>query len=217
MKKITRRKLNALNGESKFILPLQFFAENEESENGGDDNEEDEEDVQKQKTFTQSELDSAISKAIESNSKKLAKKYESLLEKAKEQALEEGETLASLSEKEKEMKKLEAREKLVAEKEAKLLKMERLSTIKSNLLEAKLPEKFADILVLESDDEKVLETIEGLSKEFEEIVKTRVAESLNQPTPKGDKSKSKGNDNFVESLAEMNFGRVTTPKNNFFK
>ena len=162
-----------------------------------------------------------ISNAVNKASKRIEKKYEALLETVKEESLAEGETLASLSEKDRELKKLEAREKAVAEKEAKILRSERLLTIKENLKEPKLPESLAEVLVIEEDDEKVLEIIKTLSKDFEDAIAERVKNALNQTTPKGDKVGGNAADtskDLVESIAEANFkSRSIMPKNDWFK
>ena len=184
------------------ILPLQFFADGGGAGADvpeGTPKDEGKKDEDKDKTFTQSDLDSAISKAVASHSKKKDAEFQKLLDKAINEGIAKGKSYAELTDEQKKEADLAAREKAIQDKESELLTRERLTAITTDLAEAKLPKTFAKLLVLESDDKEVKTMIADFKKEYEEAINLGIKESLRQDTPQGD---SKGR-NKTKSLGEI--------------
>ncbi|MGP4061502.1 DUF4355 domain-containing protein [Halobacillus sp. H74] len=197
-----------------YRLNLQFFADgdnqddnsntdddNQDDDNSSDDNTND--NNQDDQTFTKSDVDSAISKAVNTALKNQAAK----LEKEKQQAIEDAKKDAAAYSKmtkqqqqdadyQKRMEKLENRER---ELNLKQLRTE----VEGDLKEEGLPPDFAESLVAMDDNEKIKESISHIKKTFDEAVNNAVKEKLRQDPPQGGQSfkerKSAGN----KSRAEM--------------
>lgn len=182
---------------NKFLkLNLQHFADNEgnegESENNNNDvsvNDDDQQQGEDKKGYSQSEVDSAVSKAVEKYKSRLEKQHQQEIEDAKEQARKEAESYAKLTEKEKRDKELEKRENQLKERERELNLRHLKSDVEADLRENNLPTTFAESLILIEDNEKIKESIQSIKKEFDLAVKEQVKEATRQNTP------SSGNDN----------------------
>ncbi|MDW3933078.1 DUF4355 domain-containing protein [Staphylococcus saprophyticus] len=181
---------------NKFLkLNLQHFADNEgnegESENNNNVsvNDDDQQQGEDKKGYSQSEVDSAVSKAVEKYKSKLEKQHQQELEEAKEQARKDAESYAKLTEKEKRDKELEKRENQLKERERELNLRHLKSDVEADLRENNLPTTFAEPLILIEDNEKIKESIQSIKKEFDLAVKEQVKEATRQNTP------SSGNDN----------------------
>lgn len=183
---------------NKFLkLNLQHFAEgegntgdlenNNKKEPGNDGNESQQ--GEDKKGYSQSELDSAVSKAVEKVKSKLSNQYKQELEDEVEKARKEAESYAKLTEKEKRDKELEKRENQLKERERELNLRHLKSDVEADLRENNLPTTFADSLILIEDNEKIKESIQSIKKEFDLAVKEQVKEATRQNTP------SSGNDN----------------------
>lgn len=196
--KLEEIKLTIKNKDIFLPLDLQFFAEDPPSDPPVDDPEDPE--GGDNKTFTQSELDSQISKAVDSALKKQQSKLESDIEKRIEDAKKETERLAKLSEKERKDEELIKREKELTERLGELERKELKADAASDLSEKGLPTSFADFLLAE-DAEKTLANINDFKTSFDEAVNQRVKEALRQDTPKLGSKKLQDTNNV--SKAEM--------------
>ncbi|WP_337970245.1 capsid assembly scaffolding protein Gp46 family protein [Virgibacillus salexigens] len=181
-------------------MHLQYFAEGDPNPNdppadpqkddpkngpGGDPRKE---------TFTQSEVDSQISKAVENALKKqqekLEKQKQDEIEKAKQDAVE----YAKLTQKEKEEADYKKRVESLEKRERELNNRQLLSEIESDLKESELPTAFAESLLTIQDNEKIKESIADIKKQFDEAVNAKVKEALRQDTPAaGGSSRNKTN------------------------
>ncbi|MDW4355191.1 capsid assembly scaffolding protein Gp46 family protein [Staphylococcus cohnii] len=175
---------------NKFLkLNLQHFADNEgnegESENNNNVsvNDDDQQQGEDKKGYSQSEVDSAVSKAVEKYKSKLEKQHQQELEEAKEQARKDAESYAKLTEKEKRDKELEKRENQLKERERELNLRHLKSDVEADLRENNLPTTFAESLILIEDNEKIKETIQSIKKDFDLAVKEQVKEATRQNTP----------------------------------
>ena len=158
-------------------LNLQHFAE--ENTESTENQQEEEQDTT---VFTQSEVDSQISKAVHSALEKREAKHKQELQEKINEALAEKERLSKLSEKERKEEEMTQREKEIAEREAKLQRQELKSDAIAVLHENNLPKEFADFL-LADDAENTLENINAFKKAFDEAVNVQVKEKLVQDTP----------------------------------
>ncbi|MCF7581267.1 DUF4355 domain-containing protein [Staphylococcus epidermidis] len=170
-----------------YKLNLQFFAED-----NGDDPEKQKEEQQQdndnenqdnEKTFSQSELDSQVSKAVDKALANRERKHQEEIEKIKENARKEGESYAKLTEKEKQEKALSEREKRIEERERELKLNQLTSDVERDLKEKGLPTSFAESLVVLEDNEKINEAVNQIKKDFDEAVKEQVKEATRQALP----------------------------------
>lgn len=184
-----------MNKNDLMKLRLQFFAENEgetENTNENDNKESENDNDSKQETYTKNEVDSAISKAVDSALKKRDRKHQQELEYAREEARKKAESYAKLTEKEKRDKKMEEREKALAE-EKKEFELSRLKyDVESDLKEKKLPTSFAESLIHLEDVEKINEAVKEIKADFDNAVQEQVKEATRQSTP-SNQSSSFGN------------------------
>lgn len=178
-----------------YKLKLQFFAENEgdsENTNEDDDKESVNDDDKKQETYTKNEVDSAISKAVDSALKKRDRKHQQELEKAREEARKKAESYAKLTEKEKRDKEIEEREQALAKKEKEFKLRELKSDVESDLKEKGLPTSFAESLIHLEDNEKISDVVKEIKADFDNAVQEQVKEATRQSTP-SNQSSSFGN------------------------
>lgn len=136
------------------------------------------ENEQEDKTFTQSELDSQISKAVNSALTKRDKEVEKRIEQERKDA----ESLAKLTEKEREAAKLDKQAQQLEKREQELLNKELRADAIDNLIEKDLPKEFADFVV-SGDSETTLENINAVKSAFDKAVNERVKQSVRQETP----------------------------------
>ena len=182
-----------MNKKDILILPLQFFgdAEGEKEEKAEEKSE---------KTFTQSDLDSAISKAVDSYSKRKEKEFEDLMKKAVQEGVAKEKTYSQLTEEQKKEKDLEEKLKKLTEKENELNRRERYSGIVTDLQTNGLPLKLADYLV-DGKPEQVKQDILDLKKLFDDAVNEKVNETIKGTLRQGDPKEMKGSKG--KSLAEI--------------
>lgn len=181
-------------------LNLQFFSEppgdGEELPPEGEDNPEDREETPTDdKTFTQSEVDSQISKAVE----KALNNRDKEVEKRIKEERKEAERLAKLTEKDREKEELTQREKELEKRAAELERKELLSDAESTLRDKNLPTSFSEVL-LGDDAEKTLENINKFKETFDSAVNEAVKEKLRQDTPPSGEGKPS---NKAPSMAEL--------------
>ena len=173
--------------DDKYKLNLQFFAEDGEGDSGKDNDdkvpENDDDNPNKESKFTQSEVDSQISKAVETALSKRERKHQQELEKAKEEAKKEAESYAKLTEKEKKEKEYEKREQALAEKEKQFKLRELKSDVESDLKDKGLPTSFAESLIHLEDAEQINEVVKAIKQDFDNAVQEQVKEATRQSTP----------------------------------
>lgn len=164
-------------------LNIQHFAEPPGGEETPpEENPKGEETPPDDKTFTKSELDSHVSKAVNTALENRDSKHKKEMQQAIDDAIAEKERLSKLSEKERKDEELSSREKEIADRLAEIERKELKADAVSDLTEKKLPAEFADFLLGE-DAEKTLENINTFKKTFDEAVNAAVKEKLRQDTP----------------------------------
>lgn len=184
-----------MNKDDLLKLNLQFFAENEgdsEKTNENDNKESENDNDSKQETYTKNEVDSAISKAVDSALKKRERKHQQELEYAREEARKKAESYAKLTEKEKRDKEIEEREQALAKKEKEFKLRELKSDVESDLKEKGLPTSFAESLIHLEDNEKISDVVKEIKADFDNAVQEQVKEVTRQSTP-NNQSSSFGN------------------------
>lgn len=161
-------------------LNIQHFAEGGEGAEGGTAPETPPEG---NGTFTQSEVDSQISKAVEKALQRKQTDFEKQLEEKLAAERKSAEEYAKMTAKEKEdaeykerLEKLDAREKEINSREL-------LTQIESDLKASSLPLSFAASLLNVGDNEKIKESIASIKKDFDGAVNEKVKEALRQDTP----------------------------------
>jgi len=194
--------------EDLLKLNLQFFADDDNSDddaggqddnhgNGQNDNQNGNEDND---TYTKSDVDREVSKAIEAFKQNQEPKQQEAINKAVKDALEEQKRLSKLSQKEREEEELTQREKDIQEREAKIKRSELRSEAVDDLQKKNLPSDFADFLLGE-DAESTLENINKFKKAFDDAVNGAVKEKLRQDTPPAGNGGASSNK--VPSVAKM--------------
>ena len=188
----------------KLNLNLQFFADNDEGEPGqSNDKKSENNSGQEQETYTRSEVDSQISKAVETALSKRERKHQQELEDAREEAKKEAESYAKLTEKEKKDKEIEKREQALAEKEKEFKLRELKSDVESDLKEKGLPTSFAQSLIHLEDNEQINEVVNAIKEDFDRAVQEQVKEATRQSTPSGQQSDVSSNKKTSDSFAEI--------------
>lgn len=188
----------------KLNLNLQFFADNDEGEPGqSNDKKPENNSGQEQETYTRSEVDSQISKAVETALSKRDRKHQQELDKAREEAKKEAESYAKLTEKEKKDKEFEKREQALAEKEKEFKLRELKSDVESDLKEKGLPTSFAQSLIHLEDNEQINEVVNSIKEDFDRAVQEQVKEATRQSTPSGQQRDVSSNKKTSDSFAEI--------------
>ena len=188
----------------KLNLNLQFFADNDEGEPGqSNDKKSENNSGQEQETYTRSEVDSQISKAVETALSKRDRKHQQELDKAREEAKKEAESYAKLTEKEKKDKEIEKREQALAEKEKEFKLRELKADVESDLKEKGLPTSFAQSLIHLEDNEQINEVVNSIKEDFDRAVQEQVKEATRQSTPSGQQSDVSSNKKTSDSFAEI--------------
>ena len=159
------------------------------------------EEEQENTTFTRSDVDREVSKAVQSALDKREAKHKEEMQKAIEDAIAEKERLSKLSEKERQEEQLTQREKEIAEREAEIARKELKADAITDLNEKGLPSEFADIL-LGDDAETTLENINTFKIAFDSAVNAAVKEKLRQDTPKTGGASFGGTTPSVAELAQ---------------
>ena len=159
------------------------------------------EEEQENTTFTRSDVDREVSKAVQSALDKREAKHKEEMQKAIEDAIAEKERLSKLSEKERQEEQLTQREKEIAEREAEIARKELKADAITDLNEKGLPSEFADIL-LGNDAETTLENINTFKVAFDSAVNAAVKEKLRQDTPRTGGASFGGTTPSVAELAQ---------------
>ncbi|MGX8791733.1 DUF4355 domain-containing protein [Oceanobacillus sp. M60] len=202
----------AIRAQKGLPLDLQFFAEGEEGAgqvDGGEGGQQGESGNGEggegnEKTFTQSEVDSKISKAVAAFEENQKPKQQDAINQAVKDALAEQQRLSKLSEKERQQEELTQREQELLEREEKIKRSELRSDAVADLQEKKLPSDFADILLGE-DAESTLANIKMFKDAFDNAVNDAVKEKLRQDTPPAGNAGGLSNtDNLGKKIAQMN-------------
>ncbi|MFC3212720.1 DUF4355 domain-containing protein [Planomicrobium okeanokoites] len=174
---------------------------NEQVDNTEEVDVEQQEEQQEQATFTQSEVDSRISKAVESALAKKEAKLKADYANQIEEAKKEAERLAKLSEKERKDEELKKREEQLTNRLKELEQKELKSDAISDLSAKGLPSTFADFLV-QSDAETTLKNINAFKEAFDNAVNEAVKDKLRQDAPRiGDQRKASTESTNVAEMA----------------
>jgi len=151
----------------------------EEVETTENTNNEEQEDT----AYSQSEVDSQISKAVasalEKREAKMQKELESRIEKERNEAAEYAKLTAKEQEEadyKKRLEEIESRERAINDREL-------LNQIESDLKENELPVAFAQSLLTIQDNEKIKDAVGSIKEEFDNAVNEQVKTRLRQDTP----------------------------------
>lgn len=204
----TEREDKQMKLNDKLNLNLQFFADNDEGEPGqSNDKKSENNSDQEQETYTRSEVDSQISKAVETALSKRDRKHQQELDKAREEAKKEAESYAKLTEKEKKDKEIEKREQALAEKEKEFKLRELKADVESDLKEKGLPTSFAQSLIHLEDAEQINEVVKAIKQDFDNAVQEQVKEATRQSTPSNQSSsfgRQQASGKSIQELANEN-------------
>ena len=199
--------------DEKLKMRLQFFAEGEESGKGAEQagaegsndgsNTEQPGDGQNagEGSYSQSEVDRRISKAVESALEKQKARLEEQKQEEIEQAKKKAQEYSQLTERERIEKELEEREERLTAKEREL-KLATLKTdVENDLKENGLPTAFSSVLIKEENPEEIKKVVKSIKAEFDEAIKRSVEDRLKQDPPK-DGHKFASNRSDKETIAE---------------
>lgn len=159
------------------------------------------EEKQDNTTYSQSEVDRQISKAVESAIQKQRAKWEEEKQQEIEQAKDEAAEYAKMTQKEKEEAEFKKRLEELERREKELNNRQLLNEIESDLKENELPIALADALLALQDNEKIKNKISDIKKHVDEQVNVRVKEALRQDTP-NEGTKELSSDPFTAKLAK---------------
>lgn len=167
---------------------LQLFAEEgQEEEQEGEHQDGQQGDQDKQKTYTEEEVQELIQKESDRRVTEAIKKREQALREEMEEKIrqerEEAERLAQLSEKEKEKELVEKQKQEIEKREREIKRKELLSDTKDILYEKGIPTKFAEVLVKE-DAETTHKAINDFEEEWKQAIDQAVEEKLKGRTPR---------------------------------
>lgn len=169
---------------SNYRLPLnlQFFADDPDSSSGGGGNPDDK-DKQQVKTYTQEEfqreLDRRTNQFVE-DKKKIEGQFTDLssqFEELKKNAMTDKQRADY--EKQEQEKKAQALEKQLADRELALKDRENRLVVRDKLDEAKIPQKFADFVLAESEEE-ITKRITSLKSHIDELVAEEVQKKFKE-------------------------------------
>lgn len=137
-----------------------------------------------EKTYSQSELDKIINKAVETNTKNMEKKYSSIIEREKTDAAREAEKLAKMTAAEKERAKFD-KEKAEFEAQMREFNQLKLETECTRVLhENGLPIEFSKYLTA-GDAESTKANIDEFSELFTAAIESAVANKLKKENKPG--------------------------------
>lgn len=163
--------------------------ENEQEHTEQVEETEDAQEEQENITYTQSEVDRQISKAVENALEKNRAKWEEEKQEQIEKERNEAAEYAKLTQKEKEEADYKKRLEELEKRERELNNRQLASQIESDLRENNLPVAFTDSLLAIQDNEKIKEAISDIKKEFVDAINTQVKDALRQDTPKASHTK----------------------------
>src|SRR5699024_7639321 len=158
------------------------------------------EEEQENTTFTRSDVDREVSKAVNSALKKRELKHQEDLQTKIDEALAEKERLSKLSEKEREEEQLTKREKDILEREQEIERKELKADAISDLTNKGLPVDFANFL-LADNAENTLSNINAFKEAFDMAVNAQVKEKLRQDTPLAGTGGIKQKQNSIADIA----------------
>lgn len=168
------------------LLPfdLQFFAENDApTENVVNDETANTRETETPTTFTQSQLDSEVNRAVQKALAKQQADFEAQKDEIAKNAIEKEKDYAQLSEEERRQRELDD-ERANFEKERAEFKHDKLvADIKADLADKGLPTDYAELLAVEGSAEKAVERAGKLQERFNEAVAKEVKAQLAQSTP----------------------------------
>ena len=158
------------------------------------------EEEQENTTFTRSDVDREVSKAVQSALDKREAKHKEEMQKAIEDAIAEKERLSNLSEKERKDEELTKREQEIADRLAEIERKELKADAVSDLTDKGLPVEFADFL-LSDNAENTLTNINAFKEAFDTAVNAQVKEKLRQDTPLAGTGGIKQKQNSIADIA----------------
>lgn len=170
--------------DSLMKLNLQMFAEDVDNVNNSDNSDKKDDSEEKDEvTYTQSDVDRSISKAVESALRKREAKFEEEKQAAIEKAKREAVEYSKLTEKERLEKELADREAEIAKREEELRLRTLKAEVQADLIKESLPDSLADVLVLLGDAENIRNVVRDLKTTMDEGIKVGIKERLSQNTP----------------------------------
>lgn len=135
-------------------------------------------------TFTQAEVDSQISKAVDSALKKREKAHEKDIQSRINKAVEEAQKRAQMSDDERISAELKEREEAIALREAEAERKEFLADVRTELTRVGLPISMAEMVVNSSTRETADDLITNLKTDWDGAMKESLKSSARQPDPK---------------------------------
>ena len=159
------------------------------------------EEEQENTTFTRSDVDREVSKAVEKAIANQRKKWEEEKQAEIEQAKNEAEEYAKMTQQEKAQAEYEKRLQELEKREKELNNRQLFTEIQSDLQENNLPKDLAELLLPIQDNEKIKTQINTIKELIDNTVNERVKETLRQDEPK-DSTKEISNDPFAAKLKQ---------------
>ncbi|WP_160141561.1 capsid assembly scaffolding protein Gp46 family protein [Salicibibacter halophilus] len=153
--------------------------------------------------YSQSELDSAISKAVESALEKKQREFDKEKERIEQQAREQGEEYAQMNEKEKKEAEYKERLEKLENRENELNRKQLYNEVQSDLKDNGLPNSFADSLVALNDNDEIKKSIKAIKEKFDEAVTEGVKEQLRQTTPKDTSGNTESSNPFAKETLNL--------------
>lgn len=189
------------------VLPfnLQFFAENDApAENNASNKAADTaENEEAPTTFTQSQLDSEVNRAVQKALAKQQADFEAQKAEIAKNAVEKEKDYAQLSEDERKQRELDD-ERANFEKERAEFKHDKLvADIKVDLADKGLPTDYAELLAVEGSAEKAVERAVKLQERFNDAVAKEVKSQLAQSTPGFGSTKTETASNLGANLGKQ--------------
>lgn len=152
-----------------------------------------------EETYTRSDVDREISKAVETAINNQRKKWEEEKQAEIERAKNEAAEYAKMTQKEKEEAELKRKLEEIEKREQELNQRELLAQIKSDLQENELPTELAETFIGLQDNEKIKANIKSVKELIDKEINNRVKERLRQDTPEESVGEVK-TDPFTEKL-----------------
>lgn len=156
---------------------------------------------EEQTTFTQADVDSQISKAVQTALQNREKKYAKELKNQVAQAVKEAQDLAKMTEEERINAGLQAREQAIAQREAEADRKEFLADVRSELSRVGLPINLAELVVNSTDRDGADTLIQQIKADWDGAIKETVKASARQVDPKA--SETTPGDNHANNLADF--------------
>lgn len=184
------------------ILPLQYFASDEDEPEDVDRGEVEEEESKPEKTYSQAELDSETSKRVEKALKKREKENEKAIQDAVKKAIDDFKAREKMTDDERAAKALKDREDALKKREEEADLRDFKAKVVTELATQKLPTSFADLIVKATDADGADELIGSIKKDIDAMIAEAIKGSARQSEPRAG-STGIGSESELGDLAEM--------------